>query len=91
MRTVFLGSPPFATPILARLVRGPHRPVALVTQPERPRGRGRRVAPSPLSELARAAGLELLAPEKATDPGFLARLGALEPDLLFVVFCTMFP
>jgi methionyl-tRNA formyltransferase len=85
VRTVFLGSPPFATPILERLVRGQERPVAVVTQPERPSGRGRRVAPSPLAELARAHGLELLTPEKATDPAFLARLRALAPDALLVV------
>jgi methionyl-tRNA formyltransferase len=85
VRTVFLGSPPFATPILARLVGGAHRPIAVVTQPERPRGRGRKVEPSPVAELARAAGIELLCPEKATDPGFLERLRALAPDVLFVV------
>jgi methionyl-tRNA formyltransferase len=85
VRTVFLGSPPFATPILDRLVRGPHRPVAVVTQPERPRGRGRQVEPSPVAEIARREGIELQMPAKATDPVFLDRLRALEPDVLFVV------
>jgi len=85
VRTVFLGSPPFATPVLARLAQGAHRPVAVVTQPERPSGRGRRVAPSPLAELARARGIPLETPEKATDPAFLERLRALAPDVLFVV------
>jgi len=85
VRTVFLGSPPFATPILERLVQGANRPIAVVTQPERPRGRGRKALPSPVAEIARREGIELLTPEKATDPGFLDRLRALEPDVLFVV------
>ena len=66
MRTIFLGSPPFATPILERLVRGAHRPIAVVTQPERPRGRGRKVVPSPIAEIARREDIELLMPQKAT-------------------------
>ena len=85
MRTVFLGSPPFAVPVLERLARGPHRPVAVVTQPERPSGRGRRVAPSAVAEIARRESIELLAPEKATDPAFVERVRALAPDVLFVV------
>jgi methionyl-tRNA formyltransferase len=84
VRTVFFGSPPFATPILARLAGGPQRPIAVVTQPERPRGRGQKVAGSPLADLARSQGLELLTPEKANDPAFLAQLSALKPDVLFV-------
>ncbi|MEM7305248.1 MAG: methionyl-tRNA formyltransferase [Planctomycetota bacterium] len=85
MRTVFLGSPPFATPILERLVASPHRPVCVVTQPERPRGRGRKVQPSPVAEIARREEIELLQPDKATDPAFHARLRELEPDVFFVV------
>lgn len=84
MRVVFLGSPPFATPILERLIASPHTPVAVVTAPERSRGRGRKSAASPVAELAESAGLPLLRPESARSPEFLAELAALEPDLCLV-------
>ena len=85
MRTVFLGSPPFATPILEHLVAGAHRPICVVTQPGRRHGRGRKDATSPVAEIATREGIELLQPDKATDPGFQDRLRALEPDVFFVV------
>jgi methionyl-tRNA formyltransferase len=85
VRVVFLGSPPFATPILARLLASPrHRVVGLVTKPDKPRGRGMRVEPSPLVALARERGVALLQPERARGDTFLAALRALEPDALLV-------
>lgn len=84
MRTVFLGSPPFATPVLARLIASRHRPQALVTRPDRPRGRGRELEASPLVELARAAGLEVLQPADPHAPEVLARLRVHAPEVLFV-------
>lgn len=85
MRTVFLGSAPFATPIFERLVAGPHRPVCVVTQPDRRQGRGRKQARSPITALAEAEGVELLQPLKATDPQFQDRLRELAPDVFFIV------
>ena len=85
MRLVFLGSPPFATPVLARLVRSRFRPLAVVTQPARASGRGRKVAGSAVAELARAEKIELLEPETVRDPAVLAQLAALEPDVFLVV------
>lgn len=84
LRLVFLGSPPFATPILARLVASPHRPICVVTPPDRRRGRGRKLEPSPIAELARGAGIELHQPESARDPALLDRLRALEADVFLV-------
>ncbi|HVS18952.1 MAG TPA: methionyl-tRNA formyltransferase, partial [Planctomycetota bacterium] len=84
MRTVFLGSPPFATPVLARLVDSPHRPLALVTRPDRPRGRGRSLEASPLVELAAANGIEVLQPADPHAPEVLERLRGLAPEVLFV-------
>ena len=84
MRTVFLGSPPFATPVFERLVASRHRPLALVTRPDRPRGRGRAVERSPLVELAELAGIEVLQPADPHAPQVLARLRALRPEALFV-------
>lgn len=59
--------------------------MAVVSQPDRPRGRGRRSSPSPLSELALAEGLTLLRPERVGDPELLKTLGQLMPDLGVVV------
>jgi methionyl-tRNA formyltransferase len=84
VRTVFLGSPPFATPVLARLIDSRHRPLALVTRPDRPRGRGRSLEASPLVELARAHGVEVLQPPDPHAPGVLEQLRALAPEVLFV-------
>ena len=84
MRTVFLGSPPFATPVLARLLDSRHRPSALVTRPDRPRGRGRSLEASPLVELAREADLEVLQPADPHAPQVLEHLRALAPQVLFV-------
>ncbi len=84
MRVVFLGSPPFAVPILAGLLAGPHPVVGVVTQPARPAGRGRRSEPSAVEALARAHGVPLLTPETTRDPAFVAALRALTPDVLLV-------
>lgn len=84
MRTVFFGSPPFATPILAGLVSSRHRPVAVVTAPGRPKGRGRKIEESAVAELARAEGIRLLQPKTARDPAFVEELSALEADVFLV-------
>src|SRR5262245_35245700 len=85
MRLVFLGSPPFATPVLGRLVAARFRPLAIVTQPARARGRGKKVAESEVSALARREAIELLEPESVREPAVLERLRALAPDVFLVV------
>lgn len=84
MRIVFLGSPPFALPVLERLLASRHQVLALLTQPDRPRGRGRKLEASPLVERARARGLPVLQPESTRDPALVAQLRALAPDALLV-------
>ncbi len=85
LRVVFLGSPPFATPVFASLVASArHSTVALVTKPDKPRGRGMHVQASPLVELARAHAIPILQPERARGPEFLDALRALAPDVLLV-------
>ena len=85
MRLVFLGSPPFATPVLARLVASRFRPVAVLTQPPRAKGRGQKVVESEVAELARREEIELLEPESVRAPAVYERLRALEPDVFLVV------
>jgi len=78
---VFFGTPQLAVPTLARLLEGPHRVVAVVSQPDRPRGRGRRRSPSPVSERALAAALPLLRPERVGEAGVVSALQGRAPDL----------
>ena len=84
MRVVFWGSPGFALPVLEALLASRHDVVGVVSQPARPKGRGRSVAPTPVAERARAAGLPLLTPERPRGEGFLERLRALSPDVFLV-------
>jgi folate-dependent phosphoribosylglycinamide formyltransferase PurN len=84
LRTVFLGSPPFATPVLERLVRSRHRPLALVTLPDKPRGRSREVEESELVRAARGHGLAVFQPADPHAPEFLGELRTLRPEVLCV-------
>ncbi|WP_336209086.1 methionyl-tRNA formyltransferase [Nonomuraea sp. LPB2021202275-12-8] len=86
MRLVFAGTPETALPSLRTLIDSPrHEVVAVVTRPDAQSGRGRKVHPSPVAELAEEAGIEVLRPAKAGDPAFLEQLRALEPDCCPVV------
>jgi methionyl-tRNA formyltransferase len=85
LRLACFGSPGFAVPTLRRLLAGRHPVVGVVTQPDRPRGRGRRPGPCPMAVAAREAGLPLLQPERVGDPGSLEQLRALSADLGVVV------
>ncbi|MEA2273287.1 MAG: methionyl-tRNA formyltransferase [Solirubrobacteraceae bacterium] len=84
MRTVFLGTSAFAAAVLERLGESEHRPALVVTRPDRPRGRGRRVEPPPVAVTARALGLEVDQPEDLNSPGARARIQAAEPDVVCV-------
>ncbi|MFI6497499.1 methionyl-tRNA formyltransferase [Nonomuraea typhae] len=86
MRLVFAGTPETALPSLRALIDSPrHEVVAVVTRPDAQTGRGRKVHPSPVAELAEEAGIEVLRPAKAGEPAFLDRLRALEPECCPVV------
>ena len=67
MRTVYLGTSEFAAGVLRTLADSPHRPSLVVTRPDRPRGRGRRLAAPPVADTARELGIELLQPESVND------------------------
>ena len=84
MRHVFLGSPPFAIPILRRLCDSSHETLALVTPPDRPRGRGRVVEPSALVQLANARGVRVEQPATTKSEEFVALLAELAPEVLVV-------
>jgi methionyl-tRNA formyltransferase len=81
LRIVFFGTPAFAVPTLDALLRSGHTVVAVVTQPDRPRGRGHKTVQAPVK--ARAVGLSLpvFQPERLRDPAFMEALAALGTDL----------
>jgi methionyl-tRNA formyltransferase len=85
MRLVFLGSPAFAVPTLERLVQSGARVLEVVTQPDRPRGRGQQAAAPPVKQAALRLGLPVYQPERARRPEAVDRLRTLEPDAMVVV------
>lgn len=85
MRLIFAGTPEVALPSLAALLASEHDVVAVLTRPNAPVGRGRRLAPSPVAAAAEDAGLEILRPATPKDPEFLARLAAIAPQCCPVV------
>lgn len=86
MRLVFAGTPGVAVPALQALLDSDrHEVVAVITRPDAPAGRGRRLVRSPVGALADEAGLEVLTPRRPAEPDFLARLAALAPDCCPIV------
>ena len=75
-----MGTTDFAAAVLNRLAESDHRPVLVVTRPDRPRGRGRKVAPPPVAEAARRLGIDLYQPESVNSPEALERIGASDPE-----------
>jgi len=84
MRVLFWGSPDFALPSLRALEGEGHVVVGVVTQPDRPAGRGRTLRPSAVKELAVAEGYPVLTPEKPKGPEFLDQMRKLGPDISVV-------
>src|SRR5438093_889537 len=85
MRVVFLGSGSFAIPSLEALPAAGHDVVAVVTQPDREKGRGRALSPPPLKPVAAARGLKILQPRRIREPASVAALQALAPEIQIVV------
>ncbi|MFD8597142.1 methionyl-tRNA formyltransferase [Kitasatospora sp. NPDC059646] len=85
MRLVFAGTPEVAVPALDALLASRHEVVAVVTRPDAPAGRGRRLVASPVAQRAEEAGIEVLKPARPSEPAFLARLAEIAPDCCPVV------
>lgn len=81
LRVVFFGTPDFAVPTLLGLLGSRHRVVAVVTQPDKPRGRGHQVVAGPVKQLAIQHGIELLQPERMKAESLLLALRAFDADL----------
>lgn len=84
-RTIFMGTPDFACPTLQKLLDRGENIVAVVTQPDRPKGRGQRLLPPPVKELAEKHGIPVYQPLKVRDPAFVEIIRGLEPDVVIVV------
>lgn len=85
MRVAFAGTPDFAVPALLALVSSSHTVVGVLTQPDRPKGRGRQIAASPVKEAALAHGLPVSQPQTLKDEAGRADLASWQPDALVVV------
>ncbi len=85
MRIIFMGTPDFAVPTLEALVTGGHEVIAAVTQPDKPKGRGKAVLMTPVKEKALEYGIPVYQPVKAREPEFIEVLKSLEPEVIVVV------
>jgi methionyl-tRNA formyltransferase len=81
LRIVYFGTPGFAVPSLRRVLESRHEVVAVVSQPDRPKGRGHHLAPTPTKAVALSAGVEVHQPDRVRDETFLRGLEDLRPDL----------
>jgi methionyl-tRNA formyltransferase len=81
VKVLYFGTPRFAVPTLELILRSAHTVVGVVTQPDRPRGRGQQVTPSPVKEVALAHGLPVLQPTRMKDVEWLAQVRALGADI----------
>lgn len=84
MRTVYLGTSDFAVAVLRRLAASEHRPALVITRPDRPRGRGRRLTPPPAAQAARELGIELAQPESVNDETARQMIADVSPEAVCV-------
>ncbi|UFS71553.1 methionyl-tRNA formyltransferase [Geomonas sp. RF6] len=85
LRIIFMGTPGFACPTLQKLIDRGENVVAVVTQPDRPKGRGQQTLPPPVKVLAEGAGIPVLQPVKVRHPEAIEEIRTLAPDLIVVV------
>ena len=84
MRTVYLGTSDFAVTVLERLAESRWRPALVITRPDRPKGRGRKLSPPPVAAAARDLGFEVAQPDSVNSDEARARIAALEPDAMLI-------
>ena len=84
MRAVFMGTPEIAATVLKSVLASRHEVIAVVTQTDKPKGRGHEVAFPPVKEVALEAGIPVFQPQRARDEAFIEELRALNPDIILV-------
>ncbi|HHW66766.1 MAG: methionyl-tRNA formyltransferase [Epulopiscium sp.] len=85
MKVVFMGTPDFAVPCLQKLIDEKYYIAAVVTQPDRPKGRGKKMVAPPVKELAEKYNIPVFQPEKVRNPEFIEVLRSIAPDLIVVI------
>src|SRR6056297_3616725 len=91
LRIVFMGTPDFAVASLKALVEGGYNVAGVITAPDKPAGRGKKLTESAVKKYALQNDLQVLQPEKLKNPDFVEALRALQPDLQVVVAFRMLP
>ena len=91
MKLVFMGTPDFAVPTLKKLISSRHNVVLVVTGPDKPRGRGRKLRPTPVKVAALEAGVPVFQPEKLREPAVVEHLRSARADLFVVVAFRILP
>lgn len=91
LRIVFMGSPEFAVATLGALLMNGYNVIAVVTAPDKPAGRGRKITVSPVKRFAEFSSLQIMQPENLKDPEFIHRLKELNADIFIVVAFRMLP
>lgn len=91
MKIVFMGTPDFAVPSLELLLKNGYSVSAVVTAPDKPRGRGQQISFTPVKETAVHHSIPVLQPDSLKDPHFIAQLASLEPDLFVIVAFRILP
>lgn len=85
MRIIFMGTPDFSVPTLERLIGSRHEVTAVVTQPDKPKGRGKEIQMTPVKELALKHQIPVYQPVRARDSSFVEEMRALKPDVMVVI------
>lgn len=85
MKIVFMGTPDFSVPALEALIASKHDVVAVVTKPDKPRGRGKKVLCTPIKEVAMAHQIDVYQPKKLREEDFIAKMEEISPDIMIVI------
>ena len=85
MRVVFMGTPDFSVGTLRELAKAGHEIAGVISQPDKPKGRGKNLQPTPVKEAAMELGLPVYQPQKVRDPEFIQVMKELNPDVIVVV------
>ena len=85
MRVVFMGTPDFSVGTLKELAKAGHEIVGVISQPDKPKGRGKNLQPTPVKEAAMELGLPVYQPKKVRDPEFIQVVRDLDPEVIVVV------
>src|SRR5665648_1180669 len=85
LKIIFMGTADFGAPVLERLANSKENKVMVITQPDRPQGRGRKISPTPIKKVALDKGLEVFQPENINDEQSIKRMKEFSPDIILVV------